>query len=286
MTYRNEHLETVCSMSCEGASLAGILHDVDTKQPTHGVVIVVGGPQYRVGSHRQFLLLARHLADAGVPTLRFDYRGMGDSEGEARDFEGIQADIVVAIESMKHRYPLVRHWTLWGLCDAATASAFYAAQEPGVDGLVLLNPWVRTESGQSRAYIKHYYLKRFFSPAFWKKLLSGRFSWSKSMQDLGGNVQRAYATTDAGGISVIAPLPERLLVALSRFNGQILFILSGNDLTAKEFEQAVEQSAEWQALMQSNKVQTHRLDEADHTFSRRVWRDEVAATTTIWVKSQ
>ena len=44
-----------------------------------GVVIVVGGPQYRVGSHRQFVTLARALAASGVPALRFDYRGMVSS---------------------------------------------------------------------------------------------------------------------------------------------------------------------------------------------------------------
>ena len=31
-----------------------------------GVLIVVGGPQYRVGSHRQFALLANHLAGQGT----------------------------------------------------------------------------------------------------------------------------------------------------------------------------------------------------------------------------
>lgn len=46
-----------------------------------GVVIIVGGPQYRAGSHRQFVLLARALATAGYPVLRFDYSGMGDSDG-------------------------------------------------------------------------------------------------------------------------------------------------------------------------------------------------------------
>ena len=44
---------------------------------SRGMLIVVGGPQYRAGSHRQFTLLARDVAATGVPTMRFDYRGMG-----------------------------------------------------------------------------------------------------------------------------------------------------------------------------------------------------------------
>ena len=49
------------------------------------MVIVVGGPQYRAGSHRQFTLLARHIAAAGYPVLRFDARGCPELElGGAR----------------------------------------------------------------------------------------------------------------------------------------------------------------------------------------------------------
>jgi hypothetical protein len=43
---------------CENARLVGILHR-PAEQRTRGVLLVVGGPQYRVGSHRQFVLLAR-----------------------------------------------------------------------------------------------------------------------------------------------------------------------------------------------------------------------------------
>jgi alpha/beta superfamily hydrolase len=49
------------------------------------VLVIVGGPQYRAGSHRQFTLLARSLAEQGFAVLRFDYRGMGDSTGAMRD---------------------------------------------------------------------------------------------------------------------------------------------------------------------------------------------------------
>jgi len=56
--------------------------EADAAAADTGVLIVVGGPQYRVGSHRQFVMLARFLADHGVPCMRFDYRGMGDVSGE------------------------------------------------------------------------------------------------------------------------------------------------------------------------------------------------------------
>ena len=90
--------EQVLTFRCQDDWLYGIL-----SQPAapckRGVLIVVGGPQYRVGSHRQFTLLTRYLARHGIAALRFDYRGMGDSEGEARDFEVIEDDIAAAIDA-------------------------------------------------------------------------------------------------------------------------------------------------------------------------------------------
>ena len=89
--------EQAIRFECADDSLFGILSIPD--QPiSRGVLIVVGGPQYRVGSHRQFTLLARHLATAGIPVMRYDYRGMGDSEGEIRTFENLHDDLHTAID--------------------------------------------------------------------------------------------------------------------------------------------------------------------------------------------
>ena len=132
----NEHALT---FDCEGESLVGILSGAGLPAG-RGVLIVVGGPQYRVGSHRQFALLARHLAKHGVPTLRFDYRGMGDSDGEVRTFERVGEDIRCAIDRFFASVPGLKDVVIWGLCDAASAALFYAHQDARVSGLILLNP--------------------------------------------------------------------------------------------------------------------------------------------------
>src|SRR5690625_2926143 len=136
--------EMPLTFDCLGDRLVGILHR-GSEQATRGVLVVVGGPQYRVGSHRQFVLFASRLAEAGVPVLRFDYRGMGDSEGDSRTFEHIAADIRAALDIFLKAAPGLREVVIWGLCDAASAACFYAPSDLRVTGLVLLNPWVRTE---------------------------------------------------------------------------------------------------------------------------------------------
>jgi hypothetical protein len=80
-------------------------------------------------------------------------------------------------------------------------------------------------------------------------------------------------------------LPERMLAGLGRFNGKILLILSGNDLTAQEFSDMVKSSAEWQRLLASPDVLRQDLPEANHTFSRREWKDQVVIWTDGWLQS-
>ena len=84
--------ERPLAFQCKNDWLYGIL-SLPEQAVARGVLIVVGGPQYRVGSHRQFTLLARHLAEHGIPVMRFDYRGMGDSEGDRRTFENLEDDL-------------------------------------------------------------------------------------------------------------------------------------------------------------------------------------------------
>lgn len=288
--------ERAITFTCHDEPLYGIV-SVPAQATGRAVLIVVGGPQYRAGSHRQFTLLARSLAAQGIASLRFDYRGMGDSGGQARHFDNVDADLRAGVDHLLAAVPGITDVVIWGLCDAASAALFYAGQDPRVTGLVLANPWVRTMGGYAKATLRHYYRRRLMDPAFWKKVFSGSFNMAtagKSFSRLVGTAisgGTAEANTGAAAPSATtptpasAPLPERMLAGLGRFNGKVLLIISTPDLTAQEFMDMVKGSRKWQKLLGAARVSRHELADADHTFSRRVWRDQVAGLTADWVRS-
>lgn len=263
---------------CRGDWLVGILH-LPVYPRARGVLVITGGPQYRAGSHRQFVLLGQLLAESGIPVLRFDHRGMGDSEGDPRSFDQLNADLGAAVRHFFQVMPNLRELVLWGLCDGASAAAFYAAHDARVRGLVLLNPWVRTEQGQARATLRHYYSERLRNPEFWRKLACGGVRWMDSLRSL-GRLARSANRAGASG-----ELPNKLFQALNNFPGRILFILSGADLTAREFSAVAASTPGWRALMAAANVRHARIEAANHTFARAVWRDEVASLTADWIAS-
>jgi len=274
--------EIPVTFECDGTKLIGMLH-APSRPATAGVLIVVGGPQYRLGSHRQFLFLARALAAGGIAAFRFDCRGMGDSDGEFRGFEAIGPDIRAAVDTMLHAVPSIRSVMLWGLCDAASAICFYAQEDRRIGGAILLNPWVRTEVSEARAYLRHYYLQRIFDRAFWRHVLSRKFKPVEAGRSLFGNFARAVAAPGSSGERGQVALAERMAIDLEKYQGPVLLVLSGRDLTAKEFEDAVRGSERWRRILADRRVTCRALPEADHTFSKRVWREQIAAWTQGWV---
>ncbi|WP_075794048.1 hydrolase 1, exosortase A system-associated [Massilia putida] len=275
--------ERALTFDCGSAALVGIA-SVPAAPATRGVLIVVGGPQYRIGSHRQFALLARHLAAHGIAAMRFDVRGMGDSDGEERDFEAIQDDIRAALDAFIDAVPGMRDVVLWGLCDGASAAAMYAPNDTRVRGLVLLNPWVRTDDGVARTTLKHHYRDRLRNPEFWRKLARGQFDYAGSLTSMLKLVRTAFAGR-ASPDDAPATLPERMRQGLHGFKGHLLLVIGGADLTGREFCDVAGSTPAWKRLLAAPRVTWRRLEEADHTFSRRAWRDQVAEWTREWVVS-
>jgi exosortase A-associated hydrolase 1/exosortase A-associated hydrolase 2 len=276
--------ERPLSFRCGNERLWGILAPA-ASQPegaATAVVIAVGGPQYRVGSHRQFVFLARRLAEHGYTSLRFDYRGMGDSEGEKRGFEDVGPDLNAAIDALQRACPAVRNVVVWGLCDGASTAMTHAVLNRSVSGIVAVNPWVRSEASLAATRVRHYYLARLVRGEFWAKVIRGRLDIRASIGALLGDLKRASRSAPSGRGEAFQ---ERMAGGLAVFRGRVLLIISGNDLTAKEFLQYTAASAQWRGLLASDRISRIDLPQADHTFSSATWRKQVEDATIAWLRA-
>lgn len=275
--------EAVADFGCAGVTLRAVLAAPSLPRAV-GVVVVAGGPQYRIGSHRQFVHLARGLAACGIPCLRFDARGMGDSDGVPLGFESQDDDIACAVTALIVHAPAVEEVLLFGLCDGASAALLYAhrQRDARVGGLVLMNPWVRSDVTHSRTQVKHYYAGRLASLAFWRKLLRGGVSIGAPVELL-QSVWRARSSGRAARGAPEDTFVDLMARGWMSHQGLLLALLSEHDLTAREFEEAVATLPRWQGAWQRSGVTRHPLPGADHTLSRPGNKEAAITAVCGWI---
>jgi exosortase A-associated hydrolase 1 len=247
------HMRHLLSFDCDGSALGASL---DSAAGGTGLLFVTGGTQTRIGSHRMFERLALALAQEGWPCLRFDRRGVGDSEGEDPDFRGSGPDLAAAAAALRREQPRLTRLIGFGLCDGASALALHG-KAAGLDGFVLVNPWfVEAESGEPpAAAIKARYKEQLLSLAGWKRLLSGSISYRKLFKGL-AKIARSRPSTLAGEIAASlgkARLPAQL-------------ILATRDATA------IAARTEWSSpafsALRGSNPEPVTIDSDSHTFSR------------------
>lgn len=272
-----------------GNRLVGIA-TIPEQNSSLAVLILVGGPQYRVGSHRQYTLLARHLAKANIGSLRFDFTGTGDSEGEQRPFFETGTDISAAVDAMTSMFAADTRIAIWGLCDGASAALLYAHRDARIESLVLLNPWVSDGIDYSpEVKLTHYYAPLFRGSDSWRRLLTGNIRIKPVLKDIsaavGARLRKTFGLLKPGrgqGSSFVVAMMD----GLDRFSGRSLILLSGQDMTAQEFVQLVKTDAEWNKLVSADRISVHHMPEADHTFSKSSWEEEMQALTRDWLLDQ
>lgn len=273
--------ESALVWRCEGEQLVGIVAGPAAGAACRlGVLIIVGGPQVRSGSHRMFTLLARGLAGQGIVSLRFDVRGMGDSSGAQRGFEQLSDDIASAIDALLSAQPQLDGVVLWGLCDGASAALLYLDErrDSRVQGVCLANPWVRSPASQARVQVRHYYRDRLRQPAFWLKLLRG----GVSIDAWRGFWQARRLGKSAPAAAALA-FQQRMARGWRALNGAKLLLMSGADYTAREFEEYARLDTGWAALLAEARLQRVDLAGADHTFSQPADLAAAQQATAAWL---
>lgn len=278
MSTPNDHALVI---QAPGANMLAMLTLPDDTTPALGVIVVNGGAQYRVGAHRLFVKLARHLTSQGHAVLRFDLPGQGDSPGETVGFQQAAPHIGAAIDALRNAQPGLQMIVLLGLCDGASASLLYLHEtsDPRVSGLVLLNPWVHTEASSARTQVKHYYRQRVLMPDFWQKLLAGGVGLG-AMRELLGTMTRSRK----GQRKDDGDFQARMAHAWKRFPGAILLLISDKDLTGQEFIQNAMETLTWEGALQHPGLAHYVLQQADHTFSPSAATRDLIALIGLWLQ--
>jgi hypothetical protein len=234
----------------------------------------------RIGPNRLNVRIARALAPSGIPALRFDLSGRGDS-APARGMESYEqqavADIRSAMDLLNERTGVSR-FALMGLCSGAE-NAFHAAlADDRVIGLTLMDsyhyPTLRT------------HLNRFRQRANMQGgLLRAGGAWLKrrlarSGQTNGIGPKRESA---AGNFGSIRPTPEAFAAQLRKLierGVSIDLLFSGSFLETFNYENQFRDGFGRFGIVERMHVE-YRPD-LDHTLSTAAMQHEMVARTSRW----
>ena len=243
---------------CAGTTLAATLDDAPG---TTGLLIVSGGNEIRSGAWNSQAQLAARMAAHGYPVLRFDRRGIGDSEGDNAGFRHSAEDIAAALAAFRHEAPQLHRVVAFGNCDAA--SALMLGGGFAADALVLANPWTieRDDAPPPPAALRAHYLQRLKDPRALLRLVSGKISLRGLMKSLGDITHKAEPTSLAGDIAT----------GLGGFSGPVTILIAERDRTAQTF------MASWNRA----DPRLRSCPGASHSFvepSAREWLDQQVLT--------
>lgn len=138
----------------KGQKIFGVLHKPFTKSVAKypAVLICHGFAGNKVGKHRIYVSLAEKLASAGIASLRIDFRGCGDSEGNFSEMtlEGEVSDALCGLNFLESHPDLdAARLGLVGCSFGAAVGVIAASRYPSIKSLTLYaalyssNQWLK-----------------------------------------------------------------------------------------------------------------------------------------------
>jgi hypothetical protein len=105
------------------------------------LLLINAGVVHRIGLHRINVKIARHMAQQGLPSLRMDLSGVGDSRiaGSAADFRAqAVGDIQAAMDHIERTQDIHR-FAIFGICSGAFNGYAAALADPRIVGVSMMD---------------------------------------------------------------------------------------------------------------------------------------------------
>ena len=295
-----------------GERLFGILEEpAEPVRHDTAVLLLSPGVKMRVGPQRLYTRMSRQFVDLGFPVLRFDYYGLGDSEGEVKEallkdvYNHIEVgrfvgDTIDAMNWLQAEHGKQR-FILAGLCGGAVTGLLVGAQDPRVAGLLGLgitpvlasraaNPALYMTSGEL-SLMRRTYFSKLLNPFAWWRLLSMKSDytllWRSLMQPF-RPARTTPATTEpsAANADNTNPLFAPALFAIADSGRPLLLVFGGADRLQWEFEEKFAARYRERLAGLSGLCQVHVIANANHTLSFQEWQQEMLEVTRGWLASR
>ena len=241
-----------------GLRLAGTLHLPAGKGPFPAVAMLHGFMSEKAESHYLFVRLSRRLEEAGIASLRFDFRGCGESEGrfedttvaeQASDARAALATLRLTARIDSERLGLV------GMSLGGLVAALAAAEEPDLASLVL-----------------------------WGAIARPVKVFESIVTKPGARELARRGRLDAGGLYISTAFAEAMAAAdpcaaISRSKAPVFIIHATGDRTVPYVN-----STDLLRAAKARRLRSERLSVAgaDHTFSSVDWSEAVIDATAEW----
>ena len=249
-----------------------------------GVVFLHGWSGYRSGPHRMFVHAARHLAEEGISSLRFDLRGRGDSDGDKHctNLDDMIGDTLAAKKFLAEDADVGKP-VLLGICSGGNVGIGSASLDKEIAGLVLWStplfaPFKKaSDKSKKRRMMLMEYFKKALRPSTWIRLVKGQVNVGMVSKAISGEEEKK----DESGRNPKDSLRD-IMSDLKDYHGPILFIYGTND------DEVVGAPDYYRQFCEENgiDVDVHFIEGANHNFYSIDWERQVLEITTDWLKSK
>ncbi len=253
------------------------------------VVITNSGIIHRVGANRVHVRLARSLAAAGVPCLRYDLPGIGDSE-RAASGGGVESDnlsaTAAAIDALE-KMGVGTRIVMVGLCSGADHSFRAMRLDPRIVGAVLIDPTAMFSTTRHRVNLVRRLFRRALRPVLWIRLLSGRYRLSRanlneSISDAGPGAPRSLTRADHP--EAWADTRDALQEFIRR-EAELLLITTHHNARVYSYQQQLQDA--FPSLTElSRYLSAYTRPQSDHTFSAEVDRRFLETAVLAWLRDR
>ncbi len=312
-------VEAVSFPNLAGLTLWGTLHRPrKSGADLPAVVLLSPGVKMRVGPGRLYVPLTDMLVEHGFTVLRFDFYGLGDSQGELAEtmladvYNHIEVgrfvdDAVAALAWLRKTHGH-RRFIVGGLCGGAITALFAAQRDPAVEALLSLGMTVTLASNaatpgkyMTRAQLDKRlkgYLRKVYRPEAWFRFLTLQSDysviWHSMKRMFQSDKPRPVAAKDApaGNGAPQAPVEQRgnanpmfppAYFAFLERGGQALMMFSEKDRLHSEYEEKFVEPFAARIVSFEKQIRKHVIPNSNHVMTLHEWQREMVDVSRQWL---